>query len=334
MTTSVGLLSSATTVVDDESMSMILATTSGSIKVIPHRHLDQWTIFSSALEATSIPEVFPLPLDDEEFDRWWLLVTLVDSRAILDPGYFLNPRQVLYRRDYKRILALMDPAGSFWKLYCLPERSFEECKEIGRVLIEELSLIDDEQSSIFYLTMDSMREIAHSAAGLIHYDSMIHGHYINDYGRRGIRIDHVSWQILIEYLSISNSLPKSVMLWPMIFSGQYDYVLEEDMVSTMISGMIYNSILAGRYSSRELYPHVVRYLLYHLKKDNRSHLRIKVVSALALADSNDPMTTIMKDIFQSSCNDDLLSLIGEEGVKDTRELIRASSSILSLLFQS
>lgn len=89
---------------------MLLSTTSGSLKLIPSSWTKHWHLFSSALEATEAPSDFPLPLDDEGFDKWCTLCLLIESKAWLEHSYYekTTERVILLREDYEGVIAYMD----------------------------------------------------------------------------------------------------------------------------------------------------------------------------------------------------------------------------------
>lgn len=162
-------------------MSVLIQLNDGCWHLVPHQVISRYNIYLSAVEACSDVEVFPLPLSSEEYEKWLRLAILIDS-DVADTDMFReiywtmhdpcpttaapSPRSlhadgyndfILYREDYKRVLAIMDPVDDsavttmdpddgelFYDetsgfsraiLYCVPRcPSREEYLEIGRVV--------------------------------------------------------------------------------------------------------------------------------------------------------------------------------------------------------
>lgn len=191
---------------------MILQTISGGIKVLHSAVTAEWSIFSSALEAAPTPDVFPLPLDDDEYDRWLALVMLMESRVAYEPEYYLGERIILYQEDYRRIVALMDPCDEYL-LYCIPaDGTREEYEAIGRVVASlfkhdapKCVVIDDTIGrscmELIKSPVQTSNPSALIALGITHCSIVENGVIERDSDRGMPRLDYsrVNWKRFIDH---------------------------------------------------------------------------------------------------------------------------------------
>lgn len=260
---------------------LIASTTDGHIKVLSHSLMERWRLFESALEAADMPEVFPLPLSSDEFDKWISLSILIDSGVAYIEDYYLGDgHQNLAHEDYVRIVALMDltclhPSHpeedvmcqeSEWRLYCIPGTRGRVDRQLYYELGDLLCRDDDHLVPLEPMSLvmrENGSEEYYIFVALIYCEMLTKG--CEACGETGLVMDPglIDWDKLLDYdaLQIEDEHLKLLRHADGYKTDEYDTrMLREDCVF-------------WNYPFHLLYPYCIRYLYHAISSiDNWSEL--------------------------------------------------------------
>lgn len=177
--------------------SVIVVTTDKRYHVLPASLSHFWRVLARE------EEVIQLQLSSEDYEKWFMLATLIKSDAVSHQEYFLHDRVILYRHDYERMMRAMQGGRLRWLLYCMPDDSdsVEEYETLGRVVIDYYPVVPSiANHSRVVSTGDSKLTYSHAYyMGVLYRDLMLKGGVINSSGRLDLRPDQISSHKLIQH---------------------------------------------------------------------------------------------------------------------------------------
>lgn len=246
-------------------MSVIVKTTDERYSVLPLRLLSRWQVFLSATEACGEEEVFPLPLDYEDYEKWLDLAIRIDSRAIHDEGYLvLDECHTPPLQLSSTIIPLMDPLDETWQLHCETNDDRVSYVNLGKLVVKyniKIPFYDPQ-----YLQPSILLDRESLFIGILYCDMLQHGcRHFSVPIRSGyyIDIDKVSWAKMLQYdvsqlfydrqMNVEDQINRASGL-AVVFSDHGDYPDKYPYLAFSAD------FIWDYYTNADVYPYLIRYL--------------------------------------------------------------------------